>query len=323
MKRRNVLLAASAAATWPLARAQAYPAALIRMIVPYAAGGGLDAVARVLAQGMGELLGRQIVVDNRTGAGGTIGASAVAKAAPDGYTVLMGGNPELTIAPAIVPKLPYVTATDFTPVMLVAQSPNVLVTSPALGASTLARVLELGRSKSVQLSIGTPGNGSPQHIACEALKAASGVDIVHVPFRGAGPATLAALSGEVKLALVGAPPALPHIRAGKLLALAVTQQTRSALVPDVPTVTEATGHLKGQDFLTWYGLLLPARTPATAVAALEKAAATVLGRPEIRERLATLGTDVQATSAMHFAQRMRAEATQYAELVARYKVTAD
>lgn len=323
MNRRDMLLAASAAATWRSAWAQTYPASPIRMVVPYAAGGGLDAVARILAQGMGELLGQQVVVDNRTGAGGTIGATAVAKAAPDGYTVLMGGNPELTIAPALIAKMPYDAATDFTPIMLVAQSPNVLVASPTLGANTLARALDLGRSKALQLSIGTPGNGSPQHIACEAMKAASGVDIVHVPFRGAGPATLAALSGEVKLALVGAPPVLPHIRAGKLLALGVTQQARSPLVPEVPTVTEATGYLKGQDFLTWYGLLVPARTPAAVAQALEKAAATVLARPDVRERMAALGTDIQATPAPRFAERMRSETAQYAELVARYKVTPD
>ena len=323
MKRRSLLLAASSVVALPGVRAQAYPANPIRMVVPYAAGGGLDAVARILAQGMGELLGQHVVVDNRTGAGGTIGASAVAKSAPDGYTVLMGGNPELTIAPAMAARLPYTTATDFTPVMLVAQSPNVLVASPALGATTLARILELGRNKSVQLSMGTPGNGSPQHIACEALKAASGVDIVHVPFRGAGPATVAALAGEVKLALVGAPPVLPHVRAGKLVALAVTQQARSALLPEVPTVTEATGYLKGQDFLTWYGLLLPARTPAAVAQALEKAAAAVLARPDIRDRMAALGTDIQATPATRFAERMRTETAQYAELVARYKVTAD
>jgi tripartite-type tricarboxylate transporter receptor subunit TctC len=325
MNRRELLTLMGGATFSYASQAQtpAYPNAPLRMIAPYAAGGGLDSVARILAQALGEQLGQSVIVDNRPGAGGTIGANAVAKAAPDGYTVLMAGNPELTIATALGTKLPYIATTDFTPVMLVSQSPNVLVAHPSLGANTLARVLDMGRRKTAQLSIATPGNASPQHITCEALKSVTGIDILHVPYKGAGPATIAVLSGEVKLALVGAPPVLPHIKAGKLLALAVTQQVRSPLLPDVPTVTEATGVLKGDDFVTWYGLLLPARTPAAVVQLLEKTVTSILEKAEIKDKLVALGTDLQGIPGAKFSERIRQETVRYAELIKRHNISAD
>ena len=325
MNRREILalMSGTSMACASFAQTPTYPNAPLRMIAPYAAGGGLDSVARILAQALGEQLGQPVVVDNRPGAGGTIGANAVAKAAPDGYTLLMAGNPELTIATALGTKLPYAVATDFAPVVLVSQSPNVLVAHPSLGANTLARVLDMGRRKTVQLSVATPGNASAHHITCEALKSVTGIDILHVPYKGAGPATIAVLSGEVKLALVGAPPVLPHIKAGKLLALAVTQQVRSPLLPDVPTVTEATGFLKGDDFLTWYGLLLPARTPPAVVQMLEKTVSVILEKPEVREKLAMLGTDLQNTPSARFTERMRVETVRYAELIKLHNVVVD
>lgn len=325
MRRRELLalMGGTSMACTSFAQTAPYPNAPLRMIAPYAAGGGLDSVARILAQALGEQLGQSVVVDNRPGAGGTIGANAVAKAAPDGYTLLMAGNPELTIATALGTRLPYSVATDFAPVVLVSQSPNVLVAHPSLGANTLARVLDMGRRKTVQLSIATPGNASPQHITSEALKSVTGIDILHVPYKGAGPATIAVLSGEVKLALVGAPPVLPHIKAGKLLALAVTQQVRSPLLPDVPTVTEATGLLKGDDFVTWYGLLLPARTPPAVVQLLEKTVSAILERAEIKEKLVALGTDLQGITGAKFSERIRLETARYAALIKRHNISAD
>ncbi|WP_349654590.1 tripartite tricarboxylate transporter substrate-binding protein [Ramlibacter sp. 2FC] len=172
------------------------------------------------------------------------------------------------------------------------------------------------------MSIGTPGNGTPQHIAVELLRAQTGIDIVHVPYKGAAPATTAALAGEVTMALVGAPPVLPHLATGKLVALAVTQPQRSPLVAEVPTVGEALGIMADDDFVAWYGLLAPARAPAAAVQALERAAFTVLRRPETRSRLAALGTDLQATPRAAFAERMRKESARYAEIIRRFGIKA-
>lgn len=324
MNRRTLLaaLGATSLSTLGPVWARDYPSTPIRMVVPYAAGGGIDAVARMLAQGMGEELGQSVIVDNRPGAGGTLGADSVAKAAADGYTVLLAGNSELTIGPWLQDKPSYSAANDFTPVVLVAQSPNVLVAHPSLGAKTLRAALDAGRRLRGGLSIATPGNGTPQHIAVELLRAQTGIDIVHVPYKGAAPATTAALAGEVTMALVGAPPVLPHIGSGKLVALAVTQPQRSPLVAEVPTLGEAIGAMAEDDIVTWYGLLVPSRAPAPVVQTLERAAFAVLRRPDTRSRLATLGTDLMATPRAQFAERMRNESKRYAEIIKRFGIRA-
>lgn len=324
MQRRTLIaaLGASALGMSTLVRAQGYPSSPVRVIVPYAAGGGLDAVARMLTQGMGEELRQTFIVDNRAGAGGMIGAEAAARAQPDGYTLLLAGNPELTITPALTGRAGYSAIGDFTPIVLVAQSPNVLVAGPAVGAKTLRDALEEARKRSGGITIGTPGNGSPQHIAVEVLRAQTGLEIIHVPYKGAGPATIAALGGEIAFALVGAPPALPHIASGKLAALGVTQPQRSPLLPNVPTLAEAAGIMRDEDFVTWYGLLAPSRTPKEVIQALDKAAFAVLQRPDTRARLAALGTDLVASPSARFAERMRAEATSYQEIIKRLGIKA-
>jgi tripartite-type tricarboxylate transporter receptor subunit TctC len=292
------------------------------MIVPYAAGGGIDAVARLLAQGIGEEVHQSVVVDNRGGAGGMLGAEAVAKASGDGYTVLLAGNPELTITPQLQAKAAYSAVSDFAPVVLVSQSPNILVAHASLGAKTLREALDAARKRPGGITIGTPGNGSPQHIAVEVLRAQTGLDIVHVPYKGAGPATIAALGGEVSFALVGAPPVLPHLGSGKLVGLAVTQPQRSPLVPNVPTMGEAMGLMQTDDFVTWYGLLAPASTPAETVDVLAKAAFAVLRRGDTRSRLAALGTDLVAMPAAPFAERMRLEIRRYGDVIKRFGIKA-
>ncbi len=324
MKRRTVLAALGAGSLGLPATvlAQSYPTGPIRMIVPYAAGGGIDGVARALAQAMGEELKQPFVVDNRPGAGGMLGAEAVAKSNPDGYTVLLAGNPELTIAPWMASRVAYAAATDFTPIVLVSQSPNVLVASASLGAKTLREAIEAARRGPGGLSIGTPGNGSPQHIAVELLRAQAGLDAVHVPYKGAAPATIGVLGGETTFALVGAPPVLPHIASGKLVALAVTQPQRSPLLPTVPTLGEALGVMRDDDLVAWYGLLAPSRVLAETVQALEKAAFAALKRPDVRSRLAALGTDVLATPGAAFGERMRAESRRYAEIIKRFQIRA-
>lgn len=324
MQRRTALatLGASMLGAMTPAWAQGFPNAPVKLIVPYSAGGGADAVARLLALGMGEELKQGVIVDNRAGAGGMVGAEAVAKAAPDGYTVLFAGNPELTIVPWLHPKLSYAPLTDFTPVVLVSQSPNVLVATPSLGATTLRAALDAARKAPGGITIGTPGNGTPQHVAVELLRQQTGMDIVHVPYKGASPATVAALGGEVSFALVGAPPLLPHLASGKLVPLAVTQPKRSPLVPTVPTVGEAIGLMRDDDFVAWYGVLVPSRTPPEAVKQLEQAAFAVLKRPGMQARLASLGTDLVALPGDRFSQRMRDESKRYAEIIQRFGIKA-
>ncbi|MEJ8810417.1 tripartite tricarboxylate transporter substrate binding protein [Variovorax ureilyticus] len=325
MKRRTMLgVIGAASAGWlafPAQAARAYPSAAIRMVVPYAAGGGIDAVARMLAQGMAEELHQPVVVDNRGGAGGMLGAEAVAKAQPDGYTVLLAGNPELTITPQLQ-KANYSATSDFAPVVLVSQSPNILVASPSLGGKTLREAMEAAKKRPGGISVATPGNGSPQHIAVELLRTQTGLDIMHVPYKGAAPATIAALGGEVSFALVGAPPVLPHIGSGKLVGYAVTQPARSPLVPNIPTLGEALGIMQKDDFVAWYGLLVPAHTPPEAVDALSKAAFAVLRREDARPRLAALGTDLVAMPAAPFAERMRQEARLYGDVIKRFGIKA-
>jgi tripartite-type tricarboxylate transporter receptor subunit TctC len=329
MKRRTFLAAlgassfgASSLAVFRLASAaEAYPTAPVKLIVPYAAGGGLDTVTRILAKGMGEDMKQPFVVDNRPGGGGMIGAGIASKAAPDGYTILMAGNPELTITPYLE-KASYSAVKDFTPIALVAQSPNLIVANASLGAKNLRDALNAAEKTGTGIAIGTPGNGSPQHIAVEVLKAQTGLKITHVPYKGAAPAVTAVLGGEVPFSLIGAPPVIPHLKSGKLVALAVTQPKRSPLVPDVPTMGEAMNVMANDDFVTWYGMLAPARTPADVVQALEKAAFAVLKRPDTKPQFAALGTDLVAMPSAQFAERMRHDSAMYSELIKKLGIKA-
>ena len=329
MKRRTFLAALGAsslgASSFGLIRTacatEAFPSAPVKMIVPYAAGGGLDTVTRILARGMGENLKQAFVVDNRPGGGGMIGAGIVSRAAPDGYTLLMAGNPELTITPWLQKAL-YSAVNDFTPIVLVAQSPNVIVANASLGGKSLRDALNAAEKTATGIAIGTPGNGSPQHIAVEVLKAQTGFKITHVPYKGAAPAVTAVLGGEVPFALIGAPPVIPHLKSGKLIGLAVTQPKRSPLLPDVPTMGEAMSVMANDDFVTWYGMLAPARTPTDIVQALEKAAFAILKRSDTRPQFAALGTDLVAMPSAEFAERMRHDSGMYSELIRKLGIKA-
>lgn len=323
MKRRTWMQTAAAlaaGAALPAAWAEGYPSRTIRMVVPYSAGGGLDAITRVVAQAMGEILGQTIVVDNRGGGGGIIGAESVARAAPDGYTVLMAGNPELVIAQALTPaNVRYNVLKDFVPITLVSESANIVIAHPSVTGS-LGDILSGKVAVPGGIAVGTPGQGSPQHILLEVLQGASKEKLVHIPYKGAGPAVADVMAGQIKLGIVGAPPVLAGMKAGKLRGLAVTGHKRSALAPDVPTIEEATGVKGTENFSTWYGLLAPAGTPQPAVDALQKAVTTVLARPEIRARLAGMGTEVLALPPAAFAERMRSDIKRYDEAVRRYNI---
>lgn len=317
-------LAAAVALTASLtAHAQsAYPTKPIRMVVPYAAGGGLDAITRLVAQAMSEGLGQSIVVDNKGGGGGMIGADSVAKATPDGYTILMAGNPELVINPTLITGSRYNVARDFIPVMLVAESPNVIVAHPSLKGG-LREIMTGNLRDGGPMTVGTPGQGSPQHLSVEVLNSLGKPDFVHVPYKGAGPAVVDVLGGQVRLAITGAPPLMPHIKSGKLKALAVTQPQRSSLMPDIPTVEEASGVKGLEAYSTWYGLLVPSGTPAPIVDALHKSIATVLARPDIKTKINEMGSEVVALPTSAFGDRIKSELKRYEEVIRRFNIKAE
>lgn len=317
------LAAAFALSTSLTAHAQsAYPTKPIRMVVPYAAGGGLDAITRLVAQAMSEGLGQSIVVENKAGGGGMIGADFVAKAIPDGYTILMAGNPELVINPTLITGSRYNVARDFTPVMLVAESPNIIVAHPSLKGG-LKEIMTGNLRDGGPMTVGTPGQGSPQHLSVEVLNSLGKPDFVHVPYKGAGPAVVDVLGGQVRLAITGAPPLMQHIKSGKLKALAVTQPQRSSLMPDIPTVEEASG-VKGLDaYSTWYGLLVPSGTPAPIVDALHKSIATVLARPDIKTKINEMGSEVVALPTTAFGDRIKSELKRYEEVIRRFNIKAE
>ncbi|WP_326533631.1 Bug family tripartite tricarboxylate transporter substrate binding protein [Pseudorhodoferax sp.] len=319
--RAGALAVAAGAVGLGAAAEGGYPNKPIRLVVPYAAGGGLDGITRIVAQAMGEGLGQSLVVDNKAGGGGMIGAETVAKAAPDGYTLLMAGNPELVINPVLSPAVRYQVTRDFTPIMLVAESPNVLAAHPAV-KGTLAELLD-ARGDAGPLTIGTPGQGSPQHLAIASLGSFAKASLVHVPYKGAGPAVVDALGGQTRLVLVGAPAVLPYTRSGKLRALAVTQPTRSSLAPDIPTVEEATGVKDLGQYTTWYGLLAPAGTPAATVQLLQKNIAAVLARPDIRAKLNEMGTEVVALPGAAFAERIKADLARNEQVIKRFNIRAE
>jgi tripartite-type tricarboxylate transporter receptor subunit TctC len=321
-RRRLALLCLAVFACGGAAHAAGYPSRPIRMIVPYSAGGGIDATARLFAKAMGQELHASIVVENRPGAGGMIGAEAVVRAAPDGYTVLFSGNPELGSSPRFYGHAPYDPIEDLRPVALVAESPTVVVAAASLQAATLRDALALGRKDPTLLTVATAGVGTTHHFALEALRHKSGVNLLHVPYKGAAPATMAVLGGQTQMAIVGLPPALPYIKSGRLRAYAVLQPQRSPFLPAVPTIEQATG-MHGLDFFaTWYGLMLPARTPDAVAAVLEKAARRVLAEPQLARALAAQGTEVRPLFGADFARRIRREWDLYGELAQQYGITA-
>ncbi len=254
--------------------ANEYPAKSIRLIVPAAPGGGADFLARIVGVKLGELVGQSVVVDNRAGASGTIAADGTAKAAGDGYTVLMGQSTSIVIAPQLYPKLPYDTLKDLKPVTLVAEVPNVMVVHPSVPASTVKELIALAKTKPDMLNFGSSGNGAPSHLAGEMFKSATGTRLVHVPYKGAGPAVNALLAGEIQVMFAPIVAVLPQVKAGRLRALGVTSAKRSAAAPDLPTLAEA--GLTGYEISSWFGLFVPASTPNTVVDKLYKDTLRVL-----------------------------------------------
>ena len=327
MKLRRSLLCGLAAtlllsgAPMVLAQAQPYPTRLIRFVVPYPPGGPLDAIARMLAEKMREGLGQQVIVDNRPGAGGNLGADIVAKAAPDGYTIVMGAVATHAINPTLFARMPYDPVRDFAPVSLVASVPNVLVINPEIasrhGIGTLADLVRYTKAHPGQLNYASGGNGSAGHLAGELFKSMAKVSMVHIPYAGAAPAQLGLLAGQTDLMFDNLASASQNIRAGKLKALAVTTAKRADAVPELPTVAEAgKDHgLAGFDINTWFGVLAPARTPAPVIEKLNAEIRRALESADVRERMAKLGAEPSPTTPDQFGALIQAELKKYAAVV--------
>ena len=299
--------------------AQDYPNKPIRSIVPYPPAGGTDVVARILSEPLAAVLGQPILIDNRGGAAGNLGTDLAAKAAPDGYTILFTLSSH-TINPKLYPNLPFDVERDFVPISLAALSPQILVAHPSVPANNIRELIALARSQPGKLNFASVGTGSPAHIAGELLKLKSGIDMVHVPYKGGGPAIADTLGGQVQLAFVTLPAAMQYVKAGKLKALAIASDRRSAVVPDIPTIAET---VPGCVVNSWYGALAPAKTPPAIVAKLQAAFAKVLAMPEVKEKLFAQGAEAQSSTSAEFAARIHDELREWEYVIREAKIGAE
>ena len=309
----RILVAALLAFVTTCAAAQTnYPARPIRFVVPYPPGGFTDILARMIGQKLTDSWSQPVVVENKSGGGSTIGTDLVAKAAPDGYTILMVA-PDLAINPSLYAKLPYATATDFAPISLVAWGPIVLVAHPSLPAASLAEFIALAKSSARPLNYASGGNGTAGHLGMELFKTTAGINLVHVPYKGIAPASIDLLSGQVSVMFLQMALARPQVLSGKLRALAVAGHQRSQALPDVPTVAEA--GLAGFEVNPWFGIVAPAGTPSEVVAKLSAEIGRIMRLPEVKERLSTLGGEPAANTPEEFSAFVKAELVKWATVV--------
>ena len=318
--RITVGIAAALACAFTGAPAQQYPAKPIRFIVPYVPGGGTDTLARLVGQKLSEGLGQSVVIDNRPGAGGVIGTEIVAKSPPDGYTLMLASASPITVAPHLHKQLPYSPLKDFAPITLITIVPAVLAVHPTLPVKSVRELIALAKSKPGQLTFSSSGNGGTGHVSGEMLKMMVGVDMLHVPYKGTGPATTAVLSGEVSLTFGNMISVLPHVKSGKLRALAVTTAKRSPVIANVPTVAETLpGYLSGP----WYGVLAPAGTPGAIVSRLNQEIVRILRSPEVGENLRSEGADPIGSSPAEFAAHLKSETERMGKVVRQSKMKVD
>ncbi len=292
--------------------AQAYPNKTIRLIVPFAAGGPTDVMARTVAQKLTESWGQAVVIDNRGAGRGNIGADIVAKAAPDGYTLVMVIVSHAFNA-SLYSRLPYDPVKDFAPVTLAGAATIVLIAHPSVQAKTIKELIALGKSKPGKINWASPGTGTPHHLAGELFKTSTGIDMVHIPYKGAAPAVVDLLGGQVALAFVSLPAALPHIRAGKLTALGVSGPQRSATAPEVPTIAES--GLPGYELENWYGVLAPAGTPRAIVNKLNGEIVKILQTPDVQQRLNSQGFEIRTSTPEQFAAYLKSESVKWGKIV--------
>ena len=293
--------------------AQSYPNRPIRWVVTYPPGGPTDVVARAIGAKLTEAWGQQIVIDNRAGAGGVIGTDIAAKAVPDGYTLLFGTSAGLTINPALSSKLPYDAVRDFAPVSLLVLNPQILVLNPSVQANTVKELVALAKARPGQLNYASVGQGSPNHMGMELLKALTGIDVVHVPYKGTGPAITDLIGGQVQLMFNSMPSVLPLVASGKLKALAVGSAQRSPAVPDIPTVAEA--GVPGFENVTWYGMFAPAKTPRDIIVKLNKQVVQILAAPEMSQRLASQGAEPRSSTPEELTRFMQVESERWKKVI--------
>jgi tripartite-type tricarboxylate transporter receptor subunit TctC len=295
------------------AQAQSYPSKPIRIVCPFPPGGAVDIASRSVAQALTQQLGHPVTVDNRPGAGGNIGAEIVAKSAPDGYTLLMTTSGIMAINPALYSKIPFDPLKDFAPVSIVVSLNNVLVVNPALPYKSVKEVIAAAKAQPGKLTYASSGNGTSIHLSGELFKSMTGVDMLHIPYKGSAPAVTDLLAGQVNMMFDNIPSSLPHIKAGKLRALAVTGSKRSPLLPDLPTIAEA--GVPGYDSYVWFGVVAPAGTPPEIVKRLNAELAKAAETPEFRDRLTGQGYDVLSTTPEQMADSIRSELTKWGKVV--------
>jgi len=308
----NVLLVVAVLLAVADAQAQSYPSRPIRMVVAFAPGGATDTNARIVSQRLAEQLGVPVLVDNRPGAGSMLGTEIVARAAPDGYTLLTA-SPEFTVNPSLQPKVPYDALKDFAPIAQTVSSQYALSTHPSVPVRSVKEFIALAKARPGLLTYGSSGVGSPNHLASELLQATSGIKLVHVPFKGSGPAAIALLSGDIDFMFSSTTTAVEQVKRGKLRAIAVTGPMRFAEMPGVPTVAES--GVPGFVITGWFGVIAPAATPREIVQKLESEIARVVQHPQVRERFAALGTVPVESSAEKFSAFIRAEIEKWSRVV--------
>ena len=319
MKRWFLVCAAAAAlitldaahAQVPAAPGIDYPNKPVRFLVTYPPGGGNDLIARMIGLKLSERLGQPFLVENRSGAGGTIGTGVAAAAAPDGYTIVLVSTP-FAMSQALYANLTWDPVKSLAPITLIGSSPNMLVVHPSVPAKSVAELLQLARAKPGQLNIGSLGSGTTQYLAGEVLKMMGKVDMVQIPYKGSAPAMQDLIAGQVQVMFNAMPSTLPHVKSGRLRALAITARERSPLTPDLPTVAET---LPGYEITTWFGILAPAGTPAQIVNKLNHEIVMILQLPEIRSRLADMGVDVSGSTPDAFATHIKTELVKWADII--------
>jgi len=317
--RKGIFLALGLLAAIP-AWAQDWPARSVRFIVPYPPGGGTDVIARIVQHSLSEALGQTLVIENRGGAGGAVGTEAAAKSAPDGYTFLFTLSSH-TINPLLY-KLNYDVERDFTPVTLIVSVPQLIATQPGSPIKSMQDVVAISKAHPGSLNFASVGNGTPAHIAGELLKLKTGIDIVHVPYKGGGPAVADTLGGQVSMAIVSMPAAMAHVRAGKLRALAVTTLRRNPGAPEIPTVAEAL-HIPDYEVDSWYAMFAPAKTPPAIVARMQKEIARVIRLPDVKQKLLEQGGDAVGSTPEELDRVVKGELKKWAELIRDAKIKVD
>ena len=316
MNRRNVLRGVAALGALASLRALAqlpYPAKPIHIIVPFTPGGSTDILARALGQALTEAWHQPVVIDNKPGAGGAIGAEAAARSAADGYTLFMGHIGTLAVNPTLYPKLRYAPLKDFAPVALVAMVPNVLVVNPGLPARSVGELVALAKAKPGALTYSSGGTGSAANLAMEYFKLETGTDITHVPYKGTAPAITDVIAGQVSMTMTGLPPLLGHIRGGKLRALGAASRTRLSQIDSVPTIAEA--GVRGFEATQWYGIVVPAGTPGAIVERLSAQIRQSLSTPELKKHLETEGAQPADMGAQEFGKLIGAEIERWAKVI--------